>query len=235
MSKKITKEEATKIINSIKSRYPELRQASKSITFSANYFGTYRTFMENSGIPEKEAKQIEANFHKLYAATDNWNNAMLDKAGSCGYVDLAFGGRLRTPILAQTIANTRSTPYEATAERRSAGNALIQSYGLLTNRAAIEFQERALASKYALDIKIVALIHDAIYLVIKDDVHVVKWVNDNLISCMEWDDLPELKHPTVKLGASLELFYPHWGHSIEIPNNASIQEIKQHCHQGEDP
>lgn len=213
-------------INSIKTKYPKLRQASKTITFAANYFGTYRTFMENSGIPEDEAKQIEANFHELYKVTDAWNDAQLEKAANVGYVTLAFGGRLRTPILSQTLANTKSTPYEATAERRSAGNALIQSYGLLTNRAAIEFRERVIASKHRLDIRPVANIHDAIYLHIRNNVEVIKWVNDNLIECMEWDDLPELKHPKVKLGSSLEVFFPDWSNGIEIPNKASINEIK---------
>jgi len=113
------------------------------------------------------------------------------------------------------------------AERRSAGNALGQSYCMLNERAAIEFQKRCLASPYRYDIHPSAHIHDAQYYVVKDDVHIVKWVNDNLIECMRWSDLPELKHDTVKMSSKLELYWPNWAYSHAVPNTADESSIKE--------
>lgn len=63
------------------------------------------------------------------------------------------------------------------------------------------------------------------YLVIKDDIECVKWVNDALIEEMSWQELPEIYHPDVKLGAELDLF-PNWSNPITLPNNASESEIE---------
>ncbi len=215
-------------INSIADKYPKYRQDSKAPTFLLTYGGTYHGLMNNVGLSKEDALAIEANYHDLYKESDDWVKARLDEATRTGYVTVAFGLRVRTPILGQTILNTKITPYEASAESRTAGNALGQSYGLLNNRAAIEFQERVLASEYAEDIRIIALIHDAIYLDFPATLGCTEWVNINLIECMEWQNLPEIDHPVVRLGGSLELF-PTWANSISIPNKASRRIISKLC------
>jgi len=178
------------------------------------------------GVSEEEAKAIEANYHKLYTVAIQWVEDQLTQAVADGYVTCAFGLKLRTPILAQTMANSTSIPFIAQQERRSAGNAVSgQSYGLLTTRAGIAFQERCLASEYCYDILSVAHIHDAIYLLVKDKPEVVKWVNDNLIECMSWQDLPELKHESIKITSGLEIYWPNWAKAVEIPNNVTQQEL----------
>lgn len=174
---------------------------------------------------EEEAKAIEKEYHILYAHSDKWVQDKLILASKEGYVTLAFGLRLRTPILHQTLINKRSTPYAAQAEGRTAGNALGQSYGLLNNRAAIEFHKRLLKSPYKYDIKPIAHIHDAQYFIFRDSVGCVKWFNDNLVECMQWQELPEIQHDKVKLGGSVELFYPNWSKGIKLPNNASKRLI----------
>jgi DNA polymerase-1 len=120
-------------------------------------------------------------------------------------------------------------PYEAAAEGRTAGNAMGQSYGLLNNRAAVDFMKKVRASKYRLDIKPVALIHDAIYPLIRDDAEVMEWANRELIKSMQWQELPEIQHDTVKLGAALDIFWPDWSNPITLPNNASQDTIRQMC------
>lgn len=57
-------------------------------------------------------------------------------------MEVAFGLRVRTPLLKQVVFGARGMPYEAAAEGRTAGNALGQSYGLLNNRAAVAFMKR---------------------------------------------------------------------------------------------
>jgi DNA polymerase-1 len=216
-------------INSIKSMYPDVRQHSKAPTFALTYQGTWHTLVNNIGMTAYDAKAVEANYHVMYAVSDQWVQTRLDQASKDGYVTVAFGLRVRTPILGQTIRGKKSTPYEAGAEGRTAGNAMGQSYGMLNNYAGIKFQERTIKSEYALEVRPMAHIHDAQYMLIKNNVGCVKWVNDNLIDCMAWQDLPELHHDTVKIGAELDIFYPDWSKSTTIPNHATKQEILDLC------
>ena len=214
-------------INSIKKKYPELRQRSKAPTFLLTYGGSTIGLMKNCGFSEEEAKSIEANYHELYRESDEWVKERLARACNDGYVELAFGLKLRTPLLKQSILGNRSTLHQAEAEARTAGNALSgQSYGLLNNRAAVAFMKRVWASKWRTSIQPVALIHDAIYLLIDDDIECLEWVNKALIEEMSWQELPEIAHDTVKLGAELDVFYPSWENEITLPNNATQQEIK---------
>lgn len=219
------KEAEVEIINSIQNKYKSLRQASKTITFAAQYQGTYKTFMNSGGFSEEEAKTIEANYHKLYATSTNWLTSLLKEATKTGYITGAFGLKVRTPILAQVIYG-KKMPYEAQAEARTAGNAAQQSYGLLNNRAQNEFLARVAASNYKLDIHPIAAIHDATYWLVRRNPEVVKFVNDNLIECMEWNDDPAIYHPQVGLGGELEIFYPSWAESTKVPNKTSLEEIE---------
>jgi DNA polymerase-1 len=211
-------------INSIKVKFPDLRQDSKAPTFLLTYGGTYHGMMKNLGWEKDKAIRLEANYHEMYKVSDQWVQDKLDEAVVKGHVEVAFGLRLRTPLLSRTIKGKR--PREADAEGRTAGNALGQSYGLLNNRAANEFMQKVWKSKYRFDIKPVAMIHDAIYLVIKDDIDVVEWVNQALITSMQWQELPEIQHKTVTLGAELSLFWPSWADELVLPNDVSSKEIR---------
>lgn len=216
-------------INSIETNYPHLRQHSKEPTFLLTYRGTYHGLMNSLGIPEAEAKVIETNYHQLYKVSDQYIENRLIQAAKDGYTDVAFGLRVRTPLIAQTVYNGPKMPYEAKAEARTAANAMGQSYGLLNNRSAVDFMEKVWKSPYRYDILPISLIHDAVYLVVKDDIHVVKWVNEELIKSMQWQELPELQHDEVKLGATLNIYWPSWNDPIKIPNSASLEEIRNIC------
>jgi len=214
-------------INSIEKLYPMFRQDSKGPTFALTYQGTWHTLVNNLGISKKAAQEIEEKYHELYSVSDAWVQEKLEQATKDGYVTVAFGLRVRTPILGQTLLGKKSTPYEAKAEGRTAGNAMGQSYGMLNNRAAIEFQNRLFESEHIYDIKPISHIHDAQYFLIREKAATVKWFNDNLIACMEWQDLPEIEHDEVKLGGSVEIFYPNWSKKTTLPNYASIEEIEK--------
>jgi len=216
-----------KSVNTIAAKYPELRKKSKTVTFAAQYGGTYHTFM-NSGFSEKEAKELENNYHKMHVVADKWVEDKIRKACKTGYVDLAFGGRLRTPLLHQVVYGG-GMPNKAKEEARSAGNALMQSYGLLNSRALVEFMNRVWVSKYKYNIRPIAVIHDSIYLIIDDQIGILKWVNDNLIECMNWTKLPEIQHDVVGLPAELCTYYPSWSNELKLPNNISKQDILALC------
>jgi DNA polymerase-1 len=211
-------------VNSIASKYKHLRQDSKAPTFLLTYGGTYIGLMKNCGFSEEKAKAIEDAYHELYKESDEWVQGHLKNATKCGYVTGAFGLRVRTPILSQVIYNNRM-PYEAAAEGRTAGNALGQSFCLLNNRAQNEFLSRVYNSPYRYLIHPVAAVHDANYFLVKAIPEVIKFVNDNLIECMEWNDDPAIYHPEVGLGGELEIFYPSWANSIPVPNKSTLEDI----------
>lgn len=216
-------------VNTIKKTHPELRQESKAPTFALTYQGTAFTLMNNLGWSEEQAKAVEANYHELYKVSDQYVQARLKQASKDGFVEVAFGLRVRTPLLAQVMWGQGRIPYEAQAEGRTAGNALGQSYGLLNNRAAAAFMKKVWASEFRYDIKPVALIHDAIYLLVRDDLRVVSWANKHLIQEMRWQELPEIQHNQVKLGAALDIFWPNWSNAITLPNDAPPEVIQELC------
>lgn len=215
------KQAEVEIINSIKHSHKDLRQRSKGCTFALTYQGTWRTLVQNFGFSEQEAKNIEARYHELYKESDEWVSKKMKKAAIDGYVDVAFGLRVRTPVMHQCILGLRNTPKEAEAEKRTAGNALGQSYGLLNSRAGMAFNQKVRASKYALDIKPVAQIHDAQYFLVKDDADVLLWMNRHLVEETSWQEDPAIYHPEVHLGGEVSIFYPDWAHECVIPNDVN--------------
>jgi DNA polymerase-1 len=222
-------------VNAIKKTHPEERQDSKAPTFALTYMGTWATLMKNCGFSEQLSKEIETNYHELYKESDAWAKDKLDLCCKQGYIDVAFGLRIRTPLLAKSVLDNSKTLREAQAEARSVGNAISgQSYGLLNNRAAIAFMSRVWASEFKYDVFLVSLIHDAIYLIMKDDIRVVEWVNNALTEEMSWQELPEIQHPQVKLGAELDVFYGGWHQPITLPNHASKEDILRICKEGVD-
>jgi DNA polymerase-1 len=214
-------------INSIQSKYKKLRQLSKAPTFALTYQGTWRTLVQNCGFDEETAKKIEAQYHELYRESDAWVQAKLAEAAERGYAELAFGLRLHTPLMAQTVWNSSYKPYEAKKEAKTVGNALTQSYGLLNSHAANLFMARVWDSEWRLKVFPIAQIHDAQYYLISNTLGCVEWVNNNLIECMTWNGLEEIQHDQVKLEAELEIYWPTWADSIPIPNGATRSQIKE--------
>lgn len=207
------------------SPYKDWRDLSKAPTFAMTYQGTYITLMKNCGFSKEQAIEIVDRFQKLYKVSIDWVNDRLAEAGKVGYITAAFGLRIRTPLLAQTVRGTSKTPREAQAEGRSAGNALGQSWCLLNNRASKDFMSVVRESEYRLDIRPCAHIHDAQYGMVRDRLAPLMFVNKHLVEAVEWQDHPEIWHPEVKLGGELSVFYPTWNQEIGIPKNATEDEI----------
>lgn len=205
-------------VNTLKDedKFGALRQMSKNPTFALTYQGTWLTLVNNLGMSPTLAKKIEANYHELYVVSDEYVQEKLRQASVDGYVTVAFGMKVRTPMLSKVVWGSSGMPSEAAAEGRTAGNALGQSYGLLNTRAGIEFQEATLSSQYRLDVWPIAHIHDAQYAIIKDDKNVLAFVNKTLVKAVRWQELPEIQHDKVKLGGSLGIFYPDWTTEIEL-------------------
>jgi DNA polymerase-1 len=211
-------------VNSLKhkdSPYKHLRQASKTPTFALTYQGTWSTLVRNSGFSPEEAKAIEARYHETYRVSDEWVQGHLQRASRCGYVVGAFGLRLRTPLVAQVILNTRVTPREAAAEARTAGNMLGQSFCLMNSRAMFGTMAEVKATpRLRHRVKPCGQIHDACYYLVRDDLPTVTELNRIVVRESLWQKLPEIQHPQVKLGGRLEIFYPSWAKGVELPAEA---------------
>lgn len=152
----------------------------------------------------------------------------LAQAATDGYVTVAFGLRVRTPLLGQTIAGNRATPTEAAAEGRTAGNALGQSYGLLNSRASMAVMEQVRKHpNYRTMVRPCAQIHDAQYYLLRNDLNLLTWFNELVVREAEWQELPEIQHPQVKLGGELTVFYPTWKDEMTLPNGATADQIYQ--------
>ena len=218
--------DTVKSINSIESKYPELRQKSKGPTFALTYNGTWHTLVSNIGFTKKEAKQIEANYHELYKISDKFTQANIMFAEKSGYMECAFGLRIKCPILVKTLHDNTLTPYAATAEARSANNAVTQSWGMLINRALIATNKVIEGSKYVYDIKLINTIHDAAYFLVRDNPDSVKFLNDALIKEMQWNEHPLIKSNDVLMGANLEIG-KSWDKQTSLDNNASIKQIEE--------
>lgn len=213
-------------INSIAKAYKTFRQDSKVPTFLLTYGGTYIGIMDKMGWPIEKARMIETRYHEMYAVSDQWVQAKLDEASKTGYVTVAFGLRVRTPLLKQVIRGTRVTPFEAEAEGRTAGNALGQSWGLLNTRAVTAFMRTVRASNdYRLNIRPCAQIHDANYYIIKDDPDLLLWMNKELVKEVEWQDHPDIWHDEVKLGGELSIFFPSWAEELSLPNDLDADKL----------
>lgn len=213
-------------VNSIAAKYPKQRQDSKPPTFLLTYDGTYHGLMHNCGFSKEKAQAIEEAYHTLYKVSDQWKEQRIMQASKDGYAIVAFGLKVRTPILGQVLYNSSKTPYEAKKEARTVGNAMGQSYGMLNNRAGIEVQQKTLQSDFRLDILPCCHIHDAQYFLVRNRVEPIHYLNEILIPAMEWQELDEIKHPQVKLGGELSVFYPSWAKEVKIPNGATPEQIK---------
>lgn len=223
--KQITKEQyLAGVVNSIEHKYPELRRVSKGPTFALQYGGTWHTLHKRSGFPKDQAEQIEKAYHELYQVSGEFDDRNRDYMEEHGYVECAFGLKLRTPIIAKTILGTSKTPYEAEAEVRSANNAVTQSWGMLLNRAIIATNTRIEAAGYGTSILPINMIHDAGYFMVKDDPETVKFLNDTLIEEMSWNDNDLIRSTDVPMKASLEIGKA-WDDLTNLKNNLTLEEI----------
>lgn len=218
------KEHNVKRINQISQKYPNLRNLSKAPTFALTYSGTYKTLMENCGFTADQALSIEKNYHDLYKVSDQWVSDKLSQAIKDGYILGAFGLKIRTPLLKQSISIKKLSSIAA-AESRTAGNALGQSWCLLNTRAGIEFNSKLRKSKFATQILPCGSIHDAQYFLVQDNLEALMYINEHLVQAIKWNQHPDIYHPQVGLEGELSIFYPSWAKEIVIPNNASADTI----------
>lgn len=205
-------------INRIKTEAKDLRNGSKKYTFGLQYgcgAGKIQDMLKGS---RERAEGIFNSFHSLYSGLSEFSKSNEQFAKKNGYVELAFGLQLKTPRIHSKDQGV------ASAEARSASNAVSQSFGMLMNRTFIALLERIEKSEYKYGIKIINTIHDSLMLLVKKDIGAIHWVNENLVECMRWRDDPRLLNSAVTLEAEVD-FGSSWYDLTTIKNNASEEEL----------
>ncbi|MGL4616535.1 MAG: DNA polymerase [Shewanella sp.] len=226
LEKASTTEERVNIINSIEDDFKSIRSKGKAPTFLLQYLGTAFGLVKQCGFSQEEADALYDNYYKLYAVSAKWLEEQLAKVAEKGYAELAYGLRIYCYGITQVLLNHKRTPRTVQEYIRTLGNAIGgQSYGQLNVDSGCKFLKRVYAAGLENDVKSVGSIHDATYLMWRDDPVITEWVNRNLIECMtDLSDLPELVSD-IPIPAQLEVFLPDWSKPIKLPVNIKAEDI----------
>jgi len=204
-------------INRIKDELPKIRGKSKSPSFAMAYGSGAGKIVQLLKCTKAEAEAVFKRYHELYRDTAIYAERNIEKAKAQGFINGAFGLKLRTPGI-----RSRDR-IKVSSEGRSLNNMTIQSYGLLMNRAGIGFQEAIENDGMINEVLLINQIHDALYGLVRNTPENVKWLNDNLIKCMVEDYVPNQE---IKLEAELDIG-PSWDIQHTIKNGVSVEEIKK--------
>ena len=211
IEKEITSEEYyVKVINSIKYKYPELRQASKPYTFKMAY----------GGITEF-SEQYEKLYQEVFDFVSQTEKELLEK----GYVKGFFGLKARCNLGSILDKHAYSSAL------RSLFNMRTQSGALIISQAIFLLQEWIEKQGWETKIKITNSVYDSIYIEIVDDEKIIAEVSNKLVEFMSPDyhklapQIPD-EDCYIPLGAEAELGHS-WVSEVTIPYPANEDNVKE--------
>lgn len=211
-------------VNSIKNKYPHLRQNSKQFSFGLQYGIEPSGIHRNTGTPMDDAIRIYENYHNAYVKSLEWKEGKIEQAYKDGYVTTGFGLRVRTPFL-KGKTYTRDRKGLEGAEARTAGNALGQGWGVLNDRAMNAVMDEVDRLGLYNDILPINRIHDACYYLVRNDINVLLKLNELVVKESYWNEHPDIYHPEVSLGGQLDVFYPDWSNPMTLPEKCSEEQL----------
>lgn len=186
-----------------------LRQFYKSCTFALNYGAYPPKIAQKLNISLKEAEELwDIYVHKLYPELMKYKETVLNYAKEHGYVHLGLGCKL----------------YSSNIDRdnRTLFNACSQFWSILTLLAIhdlhIYMKENNINDN---DVQIISSIYDSIYILIKENIALIKKINDFIIPKLTKDFI---ENQIVHNEAEGEIGYD-WYNTVHISNNASKLEI----------
>lgn len=186
-----------------------IRQKSKPNTFLLSYGGYPKKLARNAKIPLEKAQEIFDNYHNvLYTGISLMREKVLQTAVEQGRIHLGLGCYMNT-----------SDPEK---EIRTIFNACSQFWSILTLLTVNKMHYLIKEKGYQNDIKIVSSIYDSIYLHVRDDAAIIKWVNDTIIPILTVDFIKDI---IVHNEAEGEISY-NWYDTVKINNNANLDEIE---------
>lgn len=189
----------------------QIRQESKGPTFGLAYGAFPPKIAATLKISLEEAQQIFDNYHNvLYPGiTDYRENYVLPTAKEYGEIHLGLGFSLKTD--------------DADRDIRTLANATCQFWSILTALTINKMHQLIDKEGLENDVKVISTIYDSIYLEVKEDPAIIKWVNDNLIEAMLVDFMED---QIIHNEAESDIGY-NWADMVTIPNNASVEDIKK--------
>ncbi len=190
---------SAKAINALKNTHPEERQKGKGVTFGLNYGAGIKKIATMLKIPEDDAKDLVGRYKELYKGVYSYKKGIAEKALKDGFVRSRFSG---LKLILDGI--TSSNGAIASKDSRVANNFDIQSGGYLTINAMVKFQEWIESENLIDDVMLVNTVHDSIYMYIRDDVSIIKRVNEKIVGFMTMDYKENMP---IHLEADLEVGY----------------------------
>lgn len=189
----------------------KLRSDSKRVTFGASYGAFPPKIAASLKCSLEQAEQIFNAYHNdMYPGiTEFREDYVLPTAKELGYLHLGLGFILKTDNAEQDI--------------RTLANSTAQFWSILTLLAINKLHQAIDEAGYSHRILVTSSIYDAIYFELDDDPKLVKWLNDIIVPIMEQDFMPnQLVHNSANLEIGTD-----WSNCIELPHNASIQQINK--------
>ena len=207
-----TPEEYREAVNSVKTLYPDLRQESKPYTFGFSYGAG-----EN-----KYGKELYDRFWKLYKKTAEYYKGIEKDAKYTGYVISKISG---LSLECSDINNPRLKRYEVEAIKRKVGNFTIQSGNFLLLQAMADFVFDYLIPRNYLfsKVKIINSIHDACYMLVREDPALIAEVNNKWVELASRD---YKENQLVKLEISADIGYD-WKNVEELPMVATPEQVSE--------
>jgi DNA polymerase I-like protein with 3'-5' exonuclease and polymerase domains len=142
-------------VEEIAEKYPELRQASKAISFGILYGAGPGKVSQTAGISYGEAKDIIRRYFKQFNQLNDWITKVQDEITSQGYTYSAFGRKRRVPNVFSL------DDYEQGHALRSAMNFTVQSVASDVNLLAGMDAHDFIKNK-RIPAEIFGLVHDSI-------------------------------------------------------------------------
>ena len=207
-----TPEEYREAVNSVKTLYPELRQESKPYTFGFSY---------GAGA-KKYGQELYDRFWGLYKKTADYYRGIEIKAKYTGYVISKISG---LSLECSDINNPRLERYEVEAIKRKVGNFTIQSGNFLLLQAMADFVFDYLIPRGYLfsKVKIINSIHDACYMLVREDPALIAEVNNKWVELASRD---YKENQLVKLEISADIGYD-WKNVEELPMVATPEQVNE--------
>lgn len=189
----------------------DLRQDGKKVTFGLSYGAFPPKVAASLKCSLPKAEQIFNNYHNvLYpGVTDYRENYVLPTALANGRLHLGLGCYIKSDNPSRDI--------------RTLNNASCQFWSILTLLAIHKINLLIDEAGYTDDIFVTSSIYDSIYFCVRNDAHIVKWLNDTLIPILL---TPFIDDQLIANEAALDLGMD-WSSLTTIPNDASLTHIQE--------
>ena len=188
-----------------------VRQDGKPVSFGLAYGAFPPKVAQSIKCALEEAERIFGVYHnELFPGITKYREEyVLNTARKQGYLHLGLGCRIYTE--------------DPDKEIRSISNATVQFWSILTLIAINEFNYRKKEKGLSGDVFVHATIYDSVYLYVRKDPEVLKWVNDALVEIMQKDFMEGQVVPNDAIGEVGN----SWGVLTKVPQNASTEEIEE--------